>query len=79
MLLSMEGQKALGFPQKYLCVLKMNEGLTGLDEGDSLMTELKCLGELSLKLEVPDHRFTTHYRPVEEFLLGRENVLGKFV
>ncbi len=59
MLLSMEGQKALGFPQKYLCVLNMNEGLTGLDEGDSLM------GELSLKLEVPNHRVTTHYRPVE--------------
>ncbi len=32
-LLSMQGQKALGFHQKYLnCVLSMNEGLTGLED-----------------------------------------------
>ncbi len=31
--LSMEGQKALGFHQKYLiCVPKMNKGLTGLEQ-----------------------------------------------
>ncbi len=30
-LLSMDGQKALGFHQKYLCVLKMNEILMGLE------------------------------------------------
>ncbi len=31
-LLSMEGQRALGFHQNILiCVLKMNEGLTGLE------------------------------------------------
>ncbi len=41
-LLSMEGQKALGFHQKYLNLCtKMNEGLAGLEwyEGKSLMTE----------------------------------------
>ncbi len=26
---------------------------------------------------VPNHRVTTHYRAVEEFLPGREKVLGK--
>ncbi|KAI2646286.1 Natural killer cell receptor 2B4 [Labeo rohita] len=31
------------------------------------------------KPEVPNHRVTTHYRALEEFLWGRENVLGKFV
>ncbi len=33
-LLSMEGQKALGFHKKniLICVLKMNEGLTGLEQ-----------------------------------------------
>ncbi len=31
-LLSMQGQKALGFHQKYLnCIPKMNEGLSGLE------------------------------------------------
>ncbi len=30
-LLSMQGQKALGFNQKYICVPKMNEGLSGLE------------------------------------------------
>ncbi len=27
--------------------------------------------------EVPNHRVATHYRAVEEFLPGREKVLGK--
>ncbi len=33
-----------------ICVLKMNEGLTGLErhEGELLMTEFSFLGELSL-------------------------------
>ncbi len=33
-----------------ICILKMNEGLMGLErhEGESLMTELSFLGELSL-------------------------------
>ncbi len=30
-LLFMQGQKSLGFNQKYICVPKMNEGLTGLE------------------------------------------------
>ncbi len=30
-LLSMQGQKALGFNQKYIFVPKMNEGLSGLE------------------------------------------------
>ncbi len=30
-LVSMEGQKALGFHQILICVLKMNEGLTVLE------------------------------------------------
>ncbi len=42
-LLPMQGQRALGFHQKYhICVPKMNEGLMGLErhEGELLMTEL---------------------------------------
>ncbi len=32
-LLSMQGQKALGFhPNNFICVLKMNEGLMGLEQ-----------------------------------------------
>ncbi len=35
-LLSMQGQKALGFHQNILiCVLKMNEGLTGLERHEA--------------------------------------------
>ncbi len=30
-----------------------------------------------VRAEVPNHRVTTHYRAVEEFLPGREKVLGK--
>ncbi len=51
LLLSMKGQKALVFHQKYLnCVKKMNKGLTGLKrhEGEKLMMEFSFLGELSL-------------------------------
>ncbi len=50
-LLSMEGQKALGFHQKYLDLCSEDEqksyGLK-LHEGEKLMTELSFLGELSL-------------------------------
>ncbi len=50
-LLSMEGQKALGFHQKYLDLCFEDEqksyGLK-LHEGEKLMTELSFLGELSL-------------------------------
>ncbi len=36
--------------QGHICVLKMNEGLTGLKrhEGDKMLTDLEFLGELSL-------------------------------
>ncbi len=30
-LLSMDGQKALGFHQKYICIMKMNEIRMGLE------------------------------------------------
>ncbi len=50
-LLSMQGQKAVRFHKKniLICVLKMNEGLTGLEwhEGE-YMTEFSFMGELSL-------------------------------
>ncbi len=52
-MLSMQGQKALGFHQIYLNLcLKMNEG-TGLEwhEGELLMTEFSFLGELTLCLK----------------------------
>ncbi len=40
-LLSVEGQRALGFNQTYLhCVQKMNEGLTGLERH---FIPLKCI------------------------------------
>ncbi len=58
MLLSMEGQKALRFHQKYFNLCSDNEHifhltivcLTGLErhEGEQLMTEFSFLGELSL-------------------------------
>ncbi len=42
-LLSMQGQKSLGFHQKYIIYLpKMNKGLTGLER--LLMTEFSFLG-----------------------------------
>ncbi len=49
-LLSIEGQRALGFHQKYLNLCpKMNEGLTGLnDMRVVIMTQFSFLGELSL-------------------------------
>ncbi len=50
----MEGQKALGFNQKYLNLCSEDERrfLTGLEqhEGEKLMTEFSFLGELSFKL-----------------------------
>ncbi len=48
-LLSMQGQKALGFDQNS-CVPKMNDGLMGLErlEGEEFMTEFSFLGELFL-------------------------------
>ncbi len=44
--LSMQGQKSLGSPHKYLNL--MNKGLTGLEQHDSSMTEFSFLGELYL-------------------------------
>ncbi len=47
MLLSMQGQKALGFHQKYLNLcLKMNKGLTGLElhEGELLNNRFFVFG-----------------------------------
>ncbi len=46
-LLFMEGQKALGFHQKYL---NSYNGITGLKqhEGEQLMSEFSFLGDLSL-------------------------------
>ncbi len=50
-LLSMHGQRALRFhPNILICVPKMNEGLTGLEqhEGEQLMTKFPFLAELFL-------------------------------
>ncbi len=44
--ISMQGQKSLRSPHKYLNL--MNKGLTGLEQHDSSMTEFSFLGELYL-------------------------------
>ncbi len=42
------------------------------------MANWQCLlGMCGSSPEVPNHRVATHYRAVEEFLPGREKVLGK--
>ncbi len=50
MLLSMQGQKALKFHQKYLNLCSKFQGLTGLEwhEGEELMTDFRLLDGLTL-------------------------------
>ncbi len=48
-MLSMEGQSSrISSKHVFICVPKMNKGLTGLERHECLVTEFSFLGELSL-------------------------------